>query len=210
MRFIGKKRQKYCINPLLRRVGLLAGSVAVLSFSIAAVQAAPATAQSNSSSSEGSVAVPQLVNSPLEPVPDYSRKSDYELTDLGARWDSLSQQQRGALLREVKLRMAQQPRADGVLMIRTQRRYGRVYRSEGRYLKIETQVVRVRPATVDGSNRSFGVGFEQRSATGSGSGQPVSSDGPDDTSNSSQAQVPAESDQSIQSPPVMRVSDPSR
>lgn len=101
---------------------------------------------------------------------DYSEKSDVELTRLGARWDELSKPERDALLREVKLRMAQRKDADGVLMIRTQRRYGRIYRSDGRYLKIETKVVQVRPADpdaiangVDGP-REFGVGFEKRTA----------------------------------------------
>jgi hypothetical protein len=97
--------------------------------------------------------------------PDYSRNSDYQLTELGARWDELTRPERDALLREVKLRMAQQRDSDGVLMIRTQRRYGRIYRGDGRYLKIETKVVRVRPAEQGAADRGgFGTGFEQRTA----------------------------------------------
>ena len=74
----------------------------------------------------------------MQPAPpDYSNSSDRQLTQLGARWDKLSAPEKEALLREVKMRMAQQKDADGVLMIRTQRRYGRVYRGNGHYLKIE-------------------------------------------------------------------------
>lgn len=115
----------------------------------------------------------QVAGQTPEPL-DYSDKTDVELTGLGARWDELSQPERDALLREVKLRMAQRRDPDGVLMIRTQRRYGRIYRSEGRYLKIETQVVRVRPADPNAQpdragTQEFGVGFEQRSASVGGS-----------------------------------------
>jgi len=98
-------------------------------------------------------------------VPDLSNSTHHELTELGARWDELSDDERRALLREVKLRMAQRKDADGVLMIRTQRRYGRIYRnSDGRVLRIETQVVEVRPAEGAGERAGFGVGFERRSA----------------------------------------------
>jgi hypothetical protein len=146
--------------------------------------------------------VPQLVNSPLLPL-DYTDKSDIELTRLGARWDDLSKPERDALLREVKLRMAQRKDADGVLMIRTQRRYGRIYRSEdGRYLKIETKVVRVRPAgpgsRSDGAQgpKEFGVGFEQRTAN--------EGDPPENVSEGKQTP----NDVAAEAPPVMRVNGP--
>jgi hypothetical protein len=143
-------------------------------------------------------ATPQLENSPLV-TPDYSDRTDLELTDLGVRWDELSGPERNALLREVKLRMAQRKDRDGVLMIRTQRRYGRIYRSEdGRYLKIETKVVRVRPAP-DQSQGGFGVGFEQRTAS----------------TDDSEAADEADSGQVVQreaqeSPPVLRVNGTSQ
>jgi len=132
---------------------------------------------------------------------DYSQKSDYQLTELGARWDSLSRTEREALLREVKLRMAQRNDADGVLVIRTQRRYGRIYHSEGRYLKIETKVVQVRPA--DGSDKppqgGFGIGFEQRTAVATEPEAPARVD-PSDNG-------PAEPHRAPVTPPAVRVRD---
>ena len=104
----------------------------------------------------------QLPNSPLLPVLDYSRKTDHELTRIGARWDELGKAEKTALLKEVKLRMAQRKDADGVLVIRTQRRYGSVYGGR-RYMKIETRVIRVRPGD-PAAARGFGVGYERRSA----------------------------------------------
>jgi len=109
--------------------------------------------------------IEQLVDSPLKRLPDYSAVSDHELTKIGAQWDNLSKDEKDALLREVKLRMAQRKDRDGVLMIRTQRRYGRVY-GGGQYLKIETKVVRITPKDPQDlpAGRGFGVGFEHRSA----------------------------------------------
>lgn len=103
-------------------------------------------------------------------VPDYSSYSHHQLTELGTRWDELGEAERRALLQEVKHRMAQQKDADGVLQIRTQRRYGRIVRqSDGRVLRIETQVVEVRPVRRPPSpERSFGVGFENRTKAESG------------------------------------------
>lgn len=96
----------------------------------------------------------------------YRGHSDEELTALAASWDSLNQHQRRALLTEMKLRMARGGERQGVLRIRTERRYGRIIRqSDGRLIRIETQVVHVRPVTEDDvaeSPRGFGVGFEQR------------------------------------------------
>lgn len=141
-------------------------------------------------------ASPPVTTSP-EPLPDYSDRSDLDLTELGARWDDLSRQEKDALLREVKLRMAKRKDADGMLMIRTQRRYGRIYRSEdGRYLKIETQVVRVRPVNPDTPKNAFGVGFEQRSATLAAEKSAAEADG-------------TAAEEALQ-PPVVRVRDPSQ
>ena len=147
----------------------------------------------------------QLVNSPLQPTaPDYSKSTDHELTRLGARWDVLSAPEREALLREVKLRMAQRKDADGVLMIRTQRRYGRVYSGNGRYLKIETQVIRVRPSAGSGVNKAgFGTGFEKRNAEPGAQPDPANG-----ATNGDESSPPL--DAAMSPPlPVMRASDPS-
>ncbi|MFW6093344.1 MAG: hypothetical protein ACODAC_05165 [Pseudomonadota bacterium] len=94
-------------------------------------------------------------------------RSDEELTALAAQWDSLNQHQRRALLTEMKLRMAGNGESKGV-RIRTERRYGRIIRqSDGRVIRIETQVVHVRPIDEDSlseSRHAFGVGFEHRLA----------------------------------------------
>lgn len=204
MRFIGRmppgeRQVSSLIGAVLRPGMLLAWTVSALLpvLSVAATHSPPTADRSGSSTQ------PQLVNSPLQPAaPDYAKSTDHELTRLGARWDSLSAPEREALLREVKLRMAQQKDADGVLMIRTQRRYGRVYRGNGRYLKIETQVIRVRPsAEAEAANAGFGTGFEQRNSE------------PDN------GPVPVEGGQAVEeisppldaamSPPVVRASDPS-
>lgn len=173
----------------------MAGICALLAFAAASASAAGSEANLP-------VSTPQLVNSPLQPAPpDYSGSTDHELTRLGARWDSLSAPEKEALLREVKLRMAQRKDSDGVLMIRTQRRYGRVYSGNGRYLKIETKVIRVRPSSGrngnDGDSAGFGTGFEQRNAQPT----PVEGKAPVDP-----AASPLDS---AMSPPVVRASDPS-
>ncbi len=143
------------------------------------------------------VSTPQLANSPLQPAaPDYSKSTDHELTRLGARWDVLSAPEKEALLREVKLRMAQRKDSDGVLMIRTQRRYGRVYSGNGRYLKIETKVIRVRPSA-DEKPSGFGTGFEQRNA------EPTPVEG------GTKAEEAAPPLDAAMTPPVVRASDPS-
>ncbi|TNF87143.1 MAG: hypothetical protein EP301_07320 [Gammaproteobacteria bacterium] len=145
--------------------------------------------------------MPQLVNSPLQPpAPDYSKSTDHELTRLGARWDALSAPEREALLREVKLRMAQRKDSDGVLMIRTQRRYGRVYSGNGRYLKIETKVIRVRPSTEGSGSTGFGTGFEQRNA------EPAAPNSVDGPVQGDDELAPLDA---AMSPPVQRASDPS-
>ncbi len=101
--------------------------------------------------------------------PGFADRSDEELTALAADWDSLDRVQRRALLTEMKLRMARDAKGngEGVLHIRTERRYGRLIRqSDGRVIRIETQVVHVRPISPEevSSRRSFGVGFERRVA----------------------------------------------
>ena len=123
-------------------------------------------------------------------VPDYTSSSDVELTELGARWDELDAPERKALLKEVKMRMAKRKDADGRLMIRTERRYGRIVR-DGRYLRIETKVVRVQPADPATGQGAFGVGFERRTSGGAAEPDPS-----------------AAFDK--ETPPVVRVADPAR
>ena len=97
----------------------------------------------------------------------YERHSDEELTALAADWDSLDRHQRRALLTEMKLRMARTGKRGEVIHIRTERRYGRLIRqSDGRVIRIETQVVHVRPVNPEDlkARHSFGVGFEHRLA----------------------------------------------
>ena len=97
----------------------------------------------------------------------YERHSDEELTALAADWDSLDRHQRRALLTEMKLRMARNGKRNDVIHIRTERRYGRLIRqSDGRVIRIETQVVHVRPVNPEDlkPRHSFGVGFEKRLA----------------------------------------------
>ena len=93
----------------------------------------------------------------------YAEKTDLELTHLTAQWDALEDAQRRALLTEVKMRMARSKGREGVIRIRTQRRYGRIIRnSDGSVVRIETRVVRVRPS-LPGAE-SYGAGFEQRAS----------------------------------------------
>ena len=186
------------------RIGLVADPVTVVAWVLALLAVSPAlsTAASNeSAASEPAIPVstPQLTNSPMQlSPPDYSKSTDHELTRLGARWDRLSAPEKEALLREVKLRMAQRKDSDGVLMIRTQRRYGRVYSGNGRYLKIETKVIRVRPSTEgSGNSAGFGTGFEQRNA------QPTPVEG------GTEADGPTSPLDAAMNPPLMRASDPS-
>jgi len=111
----------------------------------------------------------------------YADHSDAELTELAARWDDLSGDQRRALLAEVKLRMVRQKTRSDTIRVKTLRRYGRLIRQpDGSVLRIERKVVSVREldaadierlragalqragddAEVPG--RGFGVGFERR------------------------------------------------
>jgi hypothetical protein len=194
MYFIGRLRQKtYLTGP---DTWAWLGGCLIALMTAAVAQAAPEPVEA---ASAPETTIPQLVNSPLQPL-DYGDRTDYQLTELGARWDDLSRPEREALLREVKLRMAQRKDADGVLMIRTQRRYGRIYRSNGRYIKIETKVVRVRPGTVDPGRQpnEFGVGFEQRTASADNSEASNPTDGV------------AEADAAAERPPVVRVNGSSQ
>jgi hypothetical protein len=105
----------------------------------------------------------------------YGNRSDEELTVLAANWDALGQPDRRALLTEMKRRMARKGDHSGVIRIRTERRYGRIIRqSDGRVIRIETQVVHVRPIDEDDietpGRQSYGVGFERRVARRGDSG----------------------------------------
>jgi hypothetical protein len=110
---------------------------------------------------------------PQAPLPSYAGVSNEALTELTARWDTLNIHERRALLTEVRHRMALSGAGSAPgLQIRTERRYGRIIRRpDGRLIRIETQVVRIRPApgmtiVVDEPSESgagFGTGFEHRS-----------------------------------------------
>jgi hypothetical protein len=106
---------------------------------------------------------------PTTPEALYASYTNEALTALAAQWDTLDVHERRALLTEVRQRMAQRgARGPGTIQIRTERRYGRIIRQpDGRVVRIETQVVHVRPATeaevAAGRAAGFGVGFERRS-----------------------------------------------
>ncbi|MEQ8482791.1 MAG: hypothetical protein RIB46_00345 [Pseudomonadales bacterium] len=97
---------------------------------------------------------------------DLRARSDEDLTVMAADWDALDRHQRRLLLTEMKARMARGGNRGSVLRIRTERRYGRIIRqADGRLIRIETQVVHVRPASPEeltAARQGFGVGFEQR------------------------------------------------
>lgn len=95
----------------------------------------------------------------------YVDKTDRELTELAAGWESLSEEQRRALLTEIKSRMHASSGKRPVLTIKTERRYGRIIRQpDGSLVRIETteHVVRYQALPEDAGDRPFGVGFEQR------------------------------------------------
>lgn len=121
----------------------------------------------------------------------FCERTDQELTVLLAtKLDSLDENQRRALIAEVKLRMARNKGRDRAIRLQTQRRYGRriIRQRDGSVVRIQTQVVRVRPVP-DGQS-PYGVGFEQRSKK------------------SPQATPPAPAEATA--PPVMTVNEPSR
>ena len=101
---------------------------------------------------------------------EYADRSDQQLTELAAGWEDLSEDERRALLTEIKARMHSSANANRApsLTIKTERRYGRIFRSpDGSLVRIETteHTIRYRPAPEGASDQPFGVGFEQR-ATG--------------------------------------------
>ena len=103
----------------------------------------------------------------------YAASTDVELTEIAAGWESLSEDNRRALLTEMRARMAVKKDGSRIIAIKTQRRYGRLVRQpDGSVLRIETteRLVRFRRVPDDGTapaNRAFGVGFEARSEPGS-------------------------------------------
>lgn len=116
-------------------------------------------------------------------VVSYSAKTDQEINALLANWDLLGEDERRALLPEVKLRMIRSKDQSNVIHIRTERRFGRIVRrADGKVLLIETGVIRLRPVPKD--EQGYGVGFEQRHA---------------------QQQIPLP-----KTAPVLKVTDPSR
>lgn len=145
-------------------------------------------------------------------VKPLSERSDAELTALAADWDALDRQERRALLTEMKLRMARQGDRRDVIHIRTERRYGRLIRqADGRLIRIETQVVHVRPLAPDEAasatarqRQGFGVGFEQRVARRAGA---VAPEVPPPTIG--EVLQGLESEQAPQTPlPIYQVADP--
>ena len=93
----------------------------------------------------------------------FAERTDQELTALLAtKLDTLDDAQRRALITEVKLRMARNNGRDRVIRLQAQRSYGRrvIRQRDGSVVRIQTQVVRVRPKP---SGKSpYGVGFEER------------------------------------------------
>jgi hypothetical protein len=99
----------------------------------------------------------------------YADKTDRELTELAAGWEALAEDQRRALLTEIKLRMHANSDKHPVLTIQTERRYGRIVRQpDGSLVRIETteHVVRYQALPEDAGDRPFGLGFEQRVVAG--------------------------------------------
>jgi hypothetical protein len=98
----------------------------------------------------------------------YGEMTDEELTALTATFDDLSQEERRALLTEVRLRMASSRSEHPVIQIKSERRYGRVIQHpDGSVVHIETreQIVHYRRAPEEADEQhAFGVGFEHRLA----------------------------------------------
>ena len=108
----------------------------------------PAGAQaSNPAHTQSNVNAEPTVETP-EPqaLPDLSKISDARLTRMAAHWDRLPTEQRRALLREMKLRMARQQGRGGAPKIHAERRFGKlVRRPDGSVVRVETRVIRIRP-----------------------------------------------------------------
>ena len=133
----------------------------------------------------------------------YADKSDRELTDLAAGWESLSEDQRRALLTEIKARMHTNAGKVPVLTIKTERRYGRIVRQpDGSLVRIETteHVVRYQALPEDAGDRPFGLGFEQRVVAG---GTP-----PPGAETAAPVQTPPTPAPGQQQPPVIHVGNP--
>ena len=97
-------------------------------------------------------------------VGSISEKSDHDLnTLLATKWDDLDVHQRGAILTEVKLRMARHKGpVTKSIKLQTHHRYGEriIRQSDGSVLRIKTRVLRVQP--VISNPRPYGVGYEER------------------------------------------------
>jgi hypothetical protein len=105
------------------------------------------------------------------PSNPYASSTDAELTSTAADWEQLSEDQRRALLTEMRSRM--EAKNDGsrpVIEIRAQRRYGRLVRQpDGSVVRVETteQIVRYGvPESSEASDRAYGTGFERRAIEG--------------------------------------------
>ena len=116
----------------------------------------------------------------------FSGLSDQELTALLANeLDGMDAAHRRALFTEVKMRMARHNGQGRSIRLQTQRTYGKrvIRKRDGAVVRIQTQVIRVRPTP--GGSQSYGVGFEERAKAA----EPEASDAP--------------------APPVRIVNDPS-
>jgi len=107
----------------------------------------------------------------------YSRSTDAELTSIAADWESLTEDQRRALLTEMRARMEAKKDGGGpVIEIRAQRRYGRLVRQpDGSVVRVETteQIVGYGvPESSGAADRAFGVGFEHRAEGAAGDNAP--------------------------------------
>tara|TARA_A100001037_G_C15135165_1_gene630724 strand:+ start:1784 stop:2272 length:489 start_codon:yes stop_codon:yes gene_type:complete len=93
-----------------------------------------------------------------------AQKSDQELNIiLATKWDDLDPYQRGAVLSEVKSRMARQTGAPRELIkLQAHHRYGErvIRKADGSVVRIKTRVVSVKP--VSANRKPYGVGFEER------------------------------------------------
>ena len=95
----------------------------------------------------------------------YAAATDHELTAVAAGWDELSQDERRALLTEVRARTAEGSTAVPMVRVERQRRYGRVIRQpDGSVVHIEQRErsVEYRPMPEGAAGPPFGVGFENR------------------------------------------------
>ncbi len=96
----------------------------------------------------------------------YADLSDPELSKLTNHWEILSQEERRALLTEIRMRMAAASDERPIIEIKSERRYGHtVQRADGTLIHIETreQVIHYQQ-TPDADGHAFGFGFERRVA----------------------------------------------